>query len=220
MSRPREDVSWSRGAVLATAALAAGWIAVAYLFAAAGGFTAGPATVLRPIALAALVPPALFLLAYGLSARTRALVLALDPVRLTMLQQWRVMGFAFILLYAHGVLPGVFAWPAGLGDVAVGLTAAWVVARLARDPGFLRAPGFVAFHLAGILDFAVAVIAAGLTAGAYPGLLSDGVTGAAMEAWPLNLFPLVIVPGFLILHLAVLLRLRHAAVAAATGAPA
>src|SRR5262249_11237234 len=48
-------------------------------------------------------------------------------------------------LYVHGVLPGAFAWPAGLGDIAIGVTAPWVALALVRRPGFATSRVFVAY---------------------------------------------------------------------------
>ena len=161
-------------------------------------------------------PVMAFLTLYLLSGGFRRFVLAQDIETLTMLQHWRVLGFAFLPLYFYGVLPGVFAYPAGLGDVAVGLAAPLVILRLRRDPGYATSTGLVRFQYLGLLDFAVAVATAGLTAGAYPALISDGVTSAAMDVWPLNLFPSFVVPIFIILHLTVLLKVRELRRASAT----
>ena len=162
-----------------------------------------------PIGGTALIPVGLFLSAYALSERFRRFVLPQDMPTLTMMQLWRVIGFAFLALYAFEVLPGVFAWPAGLGDLAIGLAAVAVAARLNRDPGFATSPTFVRFHLLGLLDFAVAIVTACLAAGAFPSLIPSGVTAAPMDVWPLNLFPSFIVPAFIVLHLTALLKVRH-----------
>ena len=134
-----------------------------------------------------------------------------------MLHHWRVLGFTFLMLYAHGVLPGLFAWPAGLGDVAIGVSAPLVVQALARSPDFARSRAFVTFHVLGMFDFFVAGTTATLASGAFPSLLSGSPTSAPMEVWPLSLFPAIFVPLFLIVHLGALfqvraLRKRHAQV--------
>ena len=141
---------------------------------------------------------------------------------LTTLQLWRVIGFAFLALYAFDTLPGLFALPAGLGDVGIGLAATLIVTRLGRDPGYARSSGFVRFHLLGLLDFAVAAVTSGLAAGAFPALIPDGVTSAPMDVWPFSLFPSFIVPVFVVLHLTVLLKvrdLRRAALVQSGSAP-
>ncbi len=166
-------------------------------------------SLIPPIVIPAILVPAVFVAAYALSARFRAFVLAQDMRALTTMQLWRVVGFAFLALYAFDTLPGLFALPAGLGDVAVGLAAAFIVGRVTRDPDYVMSSGFVRFHLLGLLDFVVAAFTAGLVAGTFPGLSPGGVTSAPMDVWPLNLFPSFIVPIFVILHLTVLLKVHH-----------
>ena len=162
-----------------------------------------------PVAASAVIPVVAFVLLYALSARFRRLVLALDIRTLTMLQHWRVVGFVFLPLAYFGVLPAGFAWPAGFGDVAIGLAAPFVVAGIGRGVNAANSTGLVRYHLLGLLDFAVAIVTAGLVSGAYPDLIANGVTSAPLDVWPLNLFPSFIVPVFIILHLSVLFKLRH-----------
>lgn len=201
------------------AGLLLAWFAVAWVIGTqhlavnqTGGFFA-------PIAITAAFPVLAFLVAYALSTRFRAFVLSQDIQTLTMLHHWRVVGFVFLPLYFFGVLPGLFAWPAGVGDVAIGLAAPFIVARFARDPDFATSPGLVRFHLLGLLDFVVAIVTSGLAAGAFPGLIADGVTSAPLDVWPLNMFPSFIVPIFIIGHLIVLLKVRHLRQAATQATP-
>jgi hypothetical protein len=185
------------------------WFAAAYVIGANGLLANQGITPIAPIALTAVVPVATFLAIYALSSQFRDFVLSLDIRTLTMLQHWRVVGFAFLPLYFFGVLPELFAWPAGVGDVAIGLAAPFVVARLARDPDWARSAGLVRFHLLGLLDFAVAIATANLASGVIPALVAGGSTSAPMSLWPLNIFPSFLVPIFIIGHLIVLLKLRH-----------
>ncbi|MDH3665843.1 MAG: hypothetical protein OEN23_02835 [Paracoccaceae bacterium] len=199
---------WTPKRIVILALILGAWFAVAALIGVGGLFTNPSGGFMAPIAVTAAVPVAVFMAAYWLSGSFRRFVLAQDIEALTTLQHWRVVGFAFLLLWAHGVLPAVFALFAGLGDVAIGLAAPFVMRRLREDPGYAQSAGFRRYHYLGLLDFAVAVAAAGLTAGFLPVLTSAGVTSAAMDVWPLNLFPSLIVPAFIILHLNVLLKLR------------
>lgn len=160
-----------------------------------------------PVAFMVAIPVALFFAVYGLSAGFRRFVLAQDIRTLTTLQLWRVVGFAFLPLYAVGTLPGLFALPAGLGDVAVGIAAFFVVRRLDADPDFVKSRAFIVFNFLGLLDFAVAI---------GTGRLSGN---AEINEWPLILFPGFFVPAFLILHVAVLLQVRHLRRGAASTAP-
>ena len=93
--------------------------------------------------------------------------------------------------------------------MAVGLGALYVVARMDRDPDYQTSAGLVRFHLLGLFDFVVAFTTVGLTGGAFPGLIPGGVTGAAMDVWPLNIFPSFLVPAFIIAQVIVLLKVRH-----------
>jgi hypothetical protein len=183
-------------------------LALAVVIGAGQLLASSAAAPIAPIVVTALVPVAAFLAAYGLSGRFRSFVLAQDLRTLTLMQHWRVVGFAFLPLYAFGVLPRLFAWPAGLGDLAIGLAALAVALRLGREPGFATSPSFVTFHLLGLFDFLVAIASANLASGQIPFLVSDGVTSAAMSVWPMNIFPSFLVPLFIILHLAALLQVR------------
>ena len=48
---------------------------------------------------------------------------------LVSLQLWRVVGALFLLEMARGNIPGIFAYPAGIGDVIVAAVAAWVLLK-------------------------------------------------------------------------------------------
>jgi hypothetical protein len=128
------------------------------------------------------------------------------------IQAWRFGGLGFIALYAYGVLPGLFAWPAGLGDMAIGVTAPLVILALRRQPAFAAGRFFRVWNLLGILDLVVAV---GL--GALSAVLGIGIS-AEITTFPMGKMPLVLVPTFLVplffmLHLASLLQARRLVVA-------
>ena len=72
----------------------------------------------------------------------RDFVLAADLRLMTGIQAGRFAGLGFLALYANGVLPGSFALPAGLGDMAIGVTAPWVLLALIRRPGFAAGKTF------------------------------------------------------------------------------
>ena len=200
------DTAWSASAKTRMGVVLALWFALAALIGVTGVVSAGPDTQFRPIALTMVVPVLAFVAFYLGSTRFRDFVLGRDLRFLTLLQAWRVVGFAFLPLYFFGVLPGLFAWPAGVGDVLVGLSAPWVVLALIRDPAFAASRAFVVWNVLGLADFAVAGATATLASGAIPGLVAGGVTSAPMEIWPLNMFPSFIVPLFAIAHLTALFQ--------------
>ena len=144
--------------------------------------------------------------------RVRELALTADLRFLTATQAWRFGGFAFLTLNAYGILPAYFAWPAGLGDMAIAATAPWMLAGLAREPGFAASRRFVTWNVLGILDLVVAV-----TVGAVVPLLFPSVAGAiptgAMTRLPLVLIPGFFVPGYIIMHVIALAQARRAAAA-------
>src|SRR5580765_2485573 len=123
--------------------------------------------------VAVLGPVVAFLIAFRASPSVRERVLNADLRVVTVVQAWRFGGFAFLSLYAYGVLPAYFAWPAGLGDMAIGAAAPWMLVGLAREPGFAASRKFVMWNVLGILELIVAV-----TVGAVVPLLFPNVLGA------------------------------------------
>jgi len=200
---------WTNPQKFALVGVLATQFSIAYFIGTSGLLTNIGLTMVPPIAITVLIPVLVFLGFYIASTRFRDFVLAQDIRLLTALQLWRVVGFAFLALYAFSILPGLFAWPAGLGDVAIGLSAAFVITKIDRDPNYVFSKGFTRFQFLGMLDFVGALATAALTSGAFSQLTPNGLTSAALDVWPLNLFPSFIVPAFIILHLAVILKVRH-----------
>jgi len=168
------------------------------------------------IGLGVVLPILIFLAAFWLSSSFRALVMAADLPLLTALQSWRFAGFVFIALYAYGVLPGVFAWPAGLGDMAIGATAPWLALALIRRPGFAASGWFVLWNILGILDLGVAVTTGALNRALATGAAGE-ITTAPMAELPLLLIPGFLVPLFIMLHLTALFQARRLALAERAG---
>ena len=135
-----------------------------------------------------------------------------DPgaaARLALPHTLRVVGVVFLIVMAQGYLPAAFALPAGLGDMAIGITAPFVGRRLAREPRRAAAvAGAVRFHVLGLLDLAVAV-SLGVLLG-LPGLVAVTPSTAALRVLPLALVPTGVVPLAIALHIVSLYRLRTA----------
>ena len=184
------------------------WFVAVFLLGAAGVFVRSPGMPPFPILLGATAPLVVFLAAYWVWPAFRAYVLSSDLPLAAAMQAWRAGGLGFLALYVYGVLPGAFAWPAGLGDIAIGVTAPWTALALVRRPGFATSRVFVAWNLFGILDLVVAVGTGGL----HSALASAGeVTTGPMAQLPLVLIPAYLVPLFLMLHLASLFQARRQA---------
>jgi hypothetical protein len=184
------------------------WCAAVLGLGAAGAFVGAPGQPPLAIVGAAMLPLAIFAAAYLGSRGFRDFVLSADLRLVAALQAWRWAGLGFLSLWALGVLPGLFAWPAGLGDMAVGLAAPWIVLALARDRAFAGTRRFALFNWLGILDLTVA-----LSLGALSSMVLRGsVTTAPMAQMPLVLIPAFMVPLFLMLHITALLQARRATV--------
>ena len=205
---PSKPSTWRTSRIVLLAVGLAVWLGASVFLGANGHLAADSDVPFRPILLSIAVPVAVFLALYARSTSFRAFILSRDMRFVTSLQQWRVVGFAFILLYVEGVLPGLFAWPAAAGDVAIGLTTPLVLLALARSEGFATSRAFVAWNVLGLFDFVIAGAAATLASGAVPALLSGSPTSAPMEVWPLILFPSFIVPLFVFAHLTILFQVR------------
>jgi hypothetical protein len=106
------------------------------------------------------------------------------------LNVWRLVGLVFLGLMAAGQMPALWALPAGIGDVIVGMTAPWVANQLDKPAGKRIA---IVFNLFGLADLVVAV---GLGIMTSPGPLRVFHTTPTSEF--ATHFPLALVPGFLV----------------------
>ncbi len=184
------------------------WFALVLLLGAYGAFVRPPGAPPIPVLLGVTIPLAVFGAAYWGWRAFRALVLAADLRLLTAAQAWRAGGLGFLALTVHGILPGLFAWPAGLGDIAIGVTAPWVMLALVRRPAFVASRLFVVWNLLGILDLVVALSTGVLSSGVLGGLTGK-VTTAPMAYLPLVLIPAYFVPLFVMLHITALVQARR-----------
>lgn len=185
------------------------WFALVLFLGAVGAFVQPPNLPPLPIFVGVFAPLAVFLAAYRLSDSFRAFVLASDLRLAAAIQGWRVAGLGFLALYTYGILPGQFAIPAGVGDIAIGVTAPWIASALIRRPAFLTTRIFTVWNLLGILDLVVAVATGTLSSGFF-GKFTPEITSAPMARLPLILIPAYLVPLFVMLHLAALFQARAA----------
>src|SRR5262245_7079253 len=113
-----------RHGILFTGALL--WFGVAFWLAWHGAFISGPTQLPVTLAIAFIAPILLFLMSVRWFPGWRAMVVSISPVFLIALNGWRFIGLGFLMGYTEGLLPGGFAWPAGLGDIAMAVTAPWI----------------------------------------------------------------------------------------------
>jgi hypothetical protein len=187
----------------------AAWAALSLVLNALGLFVSDPDKPPLPLLIAVLAPPTVFGVAYTVSPRVRAVSLGLDLRLLTAIQSWRVIGGMFLVLMSFGLLPGTFAWPAGVGDLIVGAYAPFVVLAIARrTAGWHR--HVMILNVLGLLDFAGAV-GGGVLSGSSPiGILRGDVTTDIMQQLPLSLIPTFAVPFWIVLHIISLIQASRA----------
>ncbi len=183
------------------------WVVLIVVLNAVGVFATRPDQPPLPLLISVLAPPILFAIAYSVSAKVRELALGLDLRLLTAIQGWRLIGGMFLVLMSFRLLPGTFAWPAGIGDMIVGAYAPFVVLAISRGtPGWQKQ--VVLLNVLGLLDF-VGAIGGGVLSGRSPiGLLHGAVTTDIMQELPLSLIPTLGVPFWIILHMISLLKIR------------
>jgi hypothetical protein len=139
-----------------------------------------------------------------LSPTFRAVIGGIPQHWLVGIQTFRILGGVFIVRYFQGELPGVFAIPAGAGDVLTGLFAPLVAYWWVAGRPYARTAA-IAWNLFGMADLINAVLLGVLTGGGSGGIV-----------FPIVLIPIYAVPRAFLVHsysLIGLLRktLRHAA---------
>jgi hypothetical protein len=184
------------------------WLGLVSFLGSRGAFVASADLPPVAIFLGLAIPLAVFFAAYSGWGAFRAFVLGADLRFVAAMQAWRWAGLGFLSLYAHGVLPGLFAFPAGLGDMAIGVTAPWMVLGLIRQPSFATSRRYIVWNILGIVDFVVAVSMGTLCSGFIHGLALN-VTTSAMAQLPLILIPAYMVPFFIMLHCTAFFQTRQ-----------
>jgi hypothetical protein len=139
--------------------------------------------------------------------QVREIAAAVPQTWLVALQFSRVVGGTFLILYAMGQLPGIFALPAGAGDVLVGLTALLVAAGYGRN----RRDQLVRlWNWFGMGDLVVAIAVGFLSAPTRFQILALDAPNFLIGSFPLAMIPAFAVPLFIVLHLVSLSKLRPA----------
>jgi uncharacterized membrane protein YeaQ/YmgE (transglycosylase-associated protein family) len=178
------------------------WFTIAVSAAAMGMFKNVSDSLALPVAAAALAPMVVFLSWFTASAGLRQYLYGLNPRTLTIAQSWRVNGVVFLVLSAYGLLPALFALPAGLGDMAIGITAPWIASRFANRE---HKSGFILWQILGIVDLVTAV-----TLGTTARLIDQSGPGMGpMTVLPLSLVPTFIVPLLLMIHVVSIAQARR-----------
>lgn len=125
------------------------------------------------------------------------------------IQTYRILGISFLTLHAQGLLPAVFAFSAGYGDILVGATAPLVAIWYYRQLPYAR-PIAMAWNIVGVVDLVVAIGTGWLTFPRPVQILPTAVSTEILALFPMVIIPLFAVPLSLVLHLFSLKTLKVA----------
>jgi len=207
-------------AVAVTAGVLIFWLAATTALAWIGAYRSGGDR-LPTIQFGILVPILIGTVLIWRSPTVSRIIDAVPQQWLVGIQLYRVLGFVFVVLWIGGRLPGLFALPAGLGDLAVGLLAPLIAWQYARAPA-VNAGRVLAWNGFGIADLLVALATGFMTAPSPFQVFALDAPNLLIDAFPLVLIPVFLVPLSIVLHLASLTKWRreHPRTSSSTVAPA
>jgi hypothetical protein len=171
--------------IIGSAVVAAAWLVGVFLLGAAGVFRNDVVPPRIPVALVATLLMGYLLL---LSPTFRRIVAAVPQHWLIGIQTFRILGAVFLVRYFAGQLPGFFALPAGIGDVATGLLAPLVAYAGYSGKPYARSAA-IAWNIFGMADLVNAAVLGALTNG-----------GAGGIVFPIVLAPVYAVPRAFLIH--------------------
>ena len=123
------------------------------------------------------------------------------------LQLWRAIGGVFLIEMTRGNIPGIFAYPAGIGDILVACLAGAVLIRF-RNAHHIPRAWVVAIATIGILDF-ISAFFFGFTSSEGPLQLFTPAVRNDSLLFPTGMIPLFLVPYAIFFHTLSLLSLRR-----------
>lgn len=200
-ARDRRSAFWRVSALLVS------WFFIALVLSWSGFYQGSPSRI-PTIPFGLLIPIATGVVLFWRWPLLRRTIESVPQSWIVSVQTYRVEGLIFLTLYAGGWLPGAFAWPAGVGDVIVGLLAPVIgIAYMSAARG---SAGLVrAWNLVGIADLLVAVTTGFLTSPSPLQLLALDRPNELISSFPLAMIPVFLVPLSALLHLASLHKLRQ-----------
>jgi hypothetical protein len=172
-----------RGWVIGLAVIFIAWLMGVVLLAASGFFR--PDAPRIPLALLTTLTAGYLVL---LSPTFCAIIAGIPQHWLIGIQTFRILGGVFLVRYLQGELPGVFAIPAGVGDVLTGIFAPVVAYWWFAGKPYARAAA-IAWNLFGMADLINAVAIGWLTGGGGGGIV-----------FPIVLIPIYAVPRAFLVH--------------------
>jgi hypothetical protein len=174
------------------------WFAVAWSAAINGVFRTGTSLPLLPLAI--WLPVIIGVPLVLLSKRVGQVLDAMPATWLVTLQLYRLFGSWAIAAALRGVLTGLLAWPAGIGDTLTGLFALPAAMAVANGTAQGRRAAII-WNIFGLADFAVAITMGAITSpGPFQLIVPDVPSIGAAGAYPDVLTPAFVVPSSILLH--------------------
>ena len=173
------------------------WLAAVVILSKQGIFAINP--IVAPFIMIGFILLFAFLQKVYASKTAQAITAAMPMHWLIAIQTYRIVGVAFFFLWAQGVLPAAFAFPAGIGDILVGLSAPIVAYLYYRKKPYANKLA-IWWNILGIVDL---IIALGTGILGFPRpiqTLPVSPSTEAMSLYPLALVSLFSVPLALLLH--------------------
>ena len=175
------DESRQRAWVVISALVFAAWL-VGIVLLASDNFFSPPRI---PVALLATLALGYLIL---LSRTFRAIVAGIPQHWLIGIQTFRILGGVFLVRYFQGQLPGLFAIPAGVGDILTGVLAPLVAYWWFVGKPYARGAA-IAWNLFGMADLVNAFALGALTGGGGGGIV-----------FPIVFIPVYAVPRAFLIH--------------------
>jgi hypothetical protein len=182
------------------------WMAVAWSGAINGVFRTG--TRLPALPLAIFLPVIIGAPLLLLSKRVGKVLDAMPASWLVALQLYRIFGSQWLAYWLRGLLPGLWALPAGTGDVLTGLFAVPAAIAVATSTAGGRKAAIL-WNLLGLADFAVAITLGLITSPGRFQLIVPNGPSMGVDAYPNVLTPAFVVPTSILLHALSLRQLRR-----------
>jgi hypothetical protein len=180
------------------------WLVIIWTLAVTGTLVQVPGG-LPKIPIAIVLPVIVGLVLLLRSKRVAALLDATPPAWLIALQVYRVFGGIFLVGWMRGSLSSVFALPAGIGDVLVGLLALPVAYYVAVGAQLGR-PLAYAWNVLGLIDFAIAIGIGFLTTAQ---IIPVDRPNVQLGTFPTIMIPAFAVPSSIIFHVLSLWQLAR-----------
>jgi uncharacterized membrane protein len=200
-------------------AVGAGWLLTIIMLARQHFFVLTPQTALPPpIGIAVALPIIAGYLAFRYWGAWRQFILALPLTQLIGLQIFRILSILVLIQFALDALPAPFALPVGMGGILIGFSALLVADFYDPQKVWSRRLA-IGWNWVGIVDLTLAIVLGLFTSPIRVQFLALDAPNRLITDLPMVLFPTIIVPIGILLHIYTLVRLTQSDTTSRTPAP-